>query len=289
MAVSKRLRFEVLKRDQHTCRYCGGVAPDVVLTIDHVVPVTLGGSDEPANLVAACKDCNSGKSSVPADAPLVAGVADDAVRMAKALELVAEQRAAERKEAEAIYRKFKKEWRSWYRTDWQGTKRYVELPGDWQRSIDQFLNAGLTLDDLLQMVGVAMGGKNRDEWKYFCGCCWKLLKEIQERAAAIVHGPAPALPDKEVVSIWTRDDLLNFNDSAAAFILDEWPDYDPFKDKVCVHGRLRDCLDLVCQALQHTSAMTWIDSRKQFGDEVSEMLDELAEKHRQEREVGANG
>ncbi|AWN05089.1 HNH endonuclease [Gordonia phage Easley] len=40
MAVSKRLRYEILRRDNHTCRYCGATAPDVPLTVDHVVPVS---------------------------------------------------------------------------------------------------------------------------------------------------------------------------------------------------------------------------------------------------------
>ncbi len=34
MAVSKRIRFEVMRRDGNACRYCGGMAPDVKLTID---------------------------------------------------------------------------------------------------------------------------------------------------------------------------------------------------------------------------------------------------------------
>ena len=59
MPVSKRLRYEILRRDNHACRYCGGTAPDVVITVDHVVPVALGGSDDAGNLVAACKDCLS--------------------------------------------------------------------------------------------------------------------------------------------------------------------------------------------------------------------------------------
>ena len=61
MAVSKRTRFEVLRRDNHACRYCGRTAPEVKLTLDHVVPVSLGGTDDPDNLVAACHDCNSGE------------------------------------------------------------------------------------------------------------------------------------------------------------------------------------------------------------------------------------
>jgi hypothetical protein len=64
MAVSKRLRYEILRRDNHTCRYCGASAPDVPLRVDHVTPVALGGSDKPDNLVASCEACNSGKSSM---------------------------------------------------------------------------------------------------------------------------------------------------------------------------------------------------------------------------------
>ena len=39
MAVSKRTRYEVLRRDNHACRYCGASAPDAKLTVDHVLPV----------------------------------------------------------------------------------------------------------------------------------------------------------------------------------------------------------------------------------------------------------
>lgn len=63
MAVSKRLRYEILRRDNHTCRYCGASAPDVPLRVDHVTPVALGGTDEPSNLVTSCEPCNSGKTS----------------------------------------------------------------------------------------------------------------------------------------------------------------------------------------------------------------------------------
>lgn len=39
MAVTKRTRFEVLRRDNYTCRYCH--ATDNPLTVDHVVPRAL--------------------------------------------------------------------------------------------------------------------------------------------------------------------------------------------------------------------------------------------------------
>ncbi|MCZ7413118.1 HNH endonuclease [Streptomyces sp. WMMC897] len=63
MAVSKRLRYEILRRDNHACRYCGATAPSVPLRVDHVVPVALGGEDHPNNLVTSCEPCNNGKSS----------------------------------------------------------------------------------------------------------------------------------------------------------------------------------------------------------------------------------
>ena len=39
------------------CRYCGGEADGT----DHVIPRSKGGSDEPRNLVAVCRQCNSSK------------------------------------------------------------------------------------------------------------------------------------------------------------------------------------------------------------------------------------
>ena len=60
--ISKALRFEILTRDGYRCRYCGAGAPTVQLQIDHVLPRSLGGRDDASNLVAACFDCNAGKS-----------------------------------------------------------------------------------------------------------------------------------------------------------------------------------------------------------------------------------
>ena len=61
--ISKRTRFEVFKRDQFTCQYCGRSAPDVVLHVDHILPVAEGGTNDMMNLVTSCQDCNLGKSA----------------------------------------------------------------------------------------------------------------------------------------------------------------------------------------------------------------------------------
>lgn len=66
-AISKRVRFEVFKRDSFKCQYCGKCAPDVVLHVDHIDPVSNGGDNEIMNLVTACVDCNLGKSDKALD------------------------------------------------------------------------------------------------------------------------------------------------------------------------------------------------------------------------------
>lgn len=61
-SISKKVRFEVFKRDSFTCQYCGKSSPDVILNVDHIKPVSKGGDNSILNLVTACFDCNSGKS-----------------------------------------------------------------------------------------------------------------------------------------------------------------------------------------------------------------------------------
>lgn len=60
--ISKKTRFEVFKRDSFKCQYCGKCAPEVVLNVDHIHPVSQGGEDDMMNYVTSCFDCNSGKS-----------------------------------------------------------------------------------------------------------------------------------------------------------------------------------------------------------------------------------
>ncbi|CAM3351265.1 HNH endonuclease [Pseudomonas gessardii] len=62
IAIGKKQRFEVFKRDSFTCQYCGSKAPDVVLHVDHINPVSKGGENEIINLITSCVSCNLGKS-----------------------------------------------------------------------------------------------------------------------------------------------------------------------------------------------------------------------------------
>lgn len=64
-ALSKRLRFEIFKRDNFRCKYCGASPADRPLHVDHVVPIAGNGTDDPENLVTSCGPCNLGKAAVP--------------------------------------------------------------------------------------------------------------------------------------------------------------------------------------------------------------------------------
>lgn len=52
-------RFMIMKRDRYRCQICN--RSGVELEVDHIVPVSQGGSDRMDNLQTACQDCNRGK------------------------------------------------------------------------------------------------------------------------------------------------------------------------------------------------------------------------------------
>jgi len=67
ISISKKLRFEVFKRDKFTCQYCGKHAPTVILEIDHIKPVSKNGTNNILNLITSCFDCNRGKTNIKLD------------------------------------------------------------------------------------------------------------------------------------------------------------------------------------------------------------------------------
>lgn len=51
----------LMERDGGVCVYCGA---KVNLVIDHLIPVSKGGDDEPENLAISCKPCNASKAGM---------------------------------------------------------------------------------------------------------------------------------------------------------------------------------------------------------------------------------
>ena len=54
-------RNSILSRDDHTCQYCARRCAERDLSLDHVVPRSLGGRSTWENVVASCLDCNRRK------------------------------------------------------------------------------------------------------------------------------------------------------------------------------------------------------------------------------------
>lgn len=179
MALSKRTRFEIFKRDLFTCRYCGKRPPDVVLEVDHVIARKNGGTDDPDNLATSCADCNRGKAAVPLgeSAPAV----DELARLESIQDMLeranlAKQAAAAfaaKKEAEGIGVDLAMTW--W--TDIGGTEWSFQ-----PASIRGFLRR-LSTDDVYEAFQAT--GRWWEQfprktqsiaWRYFCGCCWQMVR-----------------------------------------------------------------------------------------------------------------
>lgn len=63
--MTKKMREFIKKRDNYTCRICGNsthVEPNLLLEIDHIIPVSKGGRTVEDNLQTLCWKCNRSKS-----------------------------------------------------------------------------------------------------------------------------------------------------------------------------------------------------------------------------------
>ena len=60
--VGESLRFEILRRDR-ICQLCGATNRHALLEVDHIVPRSKGGTNDPSNLQVLCARCNRAKSN----------------------------------------------------------------------------------------------------------------------------------------------------------------------------------------------------------------------------------
>jgi hypothetical protein len=164
--ISKKLRFEVFKRDGFVCQYCGATPPKAILECDHIDPVALGGGDDIDNLVTACFACNRGKSANPLTAvpqSLADKAAETAEREAQLSGYQAVLRAKRERLEDDTWEVFA-HWRGQESTTherFQSVKRFVEMLG---------------LDEVLDAVDVTLAANiysDGREFKYFCGVCWR--------------------------------------------------------------------------------------------------------------------
>lgn len=170
--LSAKTRFEIFKRDLFRCQYCGAHPPQVLLHVDHIIPVVEGGTDDTDNLVTACESCNLGKgprelSSAPES------LASKAARIAEAEEQLRGYQDIARQRADRLEREM------WEVAEelWPGSSDKGANRSD-LRSIKSFIEK-LGVVEVLNLAEIARAAKpsggNR-MWLYFCGCCWRAIK-----------------------------------------------------------------------------------------------------------------
>ena len=170
--VSKRIRFEVFKRDGFCCAYCGATPPNVLLECDHIEPVSAGGKTEMDNLVTACQPCNRGKSDVPLSsvpqsmAERAAEVTEREAQIAGYQAVLKQKRLRIEADAQEVLEVFCRAYgrEGIPQRDFVSIKNFIEKIG-----LDQCLFAA-------EKAALRFySGYNR-AFKYFCGICWNLIK-----------------------------------------------------------------------------------------------------------------
>ena len=65
-AMTADLREAVKQRDNYTCQMCGNSVykePNLLLEVDHIIPISKGGKTEAGNLQTLCWRCNRKKGN----------------------------------------------------------------------------------------------------------------------------------------------------------------------------------------------------------------------------------
>lgn len=173
MAISKKLRFEVFKRDGFACGYCGKTPPEVTLEIDHINPKSKGGKDDINGLLTACFDCNRGKRDIVLKK--IPGTLRDNLEILKEKEIQLTE-----------YNKFIKKIEKRLRVEIEEVNEvYTSYFKDWELSekfknstVRQFLNLlpKHEIKDAMRIACNKIYYDRNDAIQYFCGICWNKIK-----------------------------------------------------------------------------------------------------------------
>lgn len=172
-AVSAKTRFDVFKRDGFACMYCGAHPPEVLLHLDHVHPVALGGSNDEDNLITSCERCNLGKGAVSLSTVPVSLVdkAKDVAEREKQIRGYQEVMDARRQRLDDEQWSVAGVFMQHFREDY--------IRKDWLASIKRFIE-GLGVHSVIDAAELAVarkGWSKNTAFKYFCGICWNKLRE----------------------------------------------------------------------------------------------------------------
>lgn len=175
-AISKKLRFEVFKRDSFRCRYCSRGVESSILEIDHILPVSKGGQNNDLNLITACFDCNRGKSKNELGCSALT-IVDHKQEVKK----MKEQRL--QMEAYVVFQKERSDFESQLSSlalkAFTEMKTYNYLPDGAQTSVSAFIKS-IGFEETKLSADIAVSSfrerRNNNPWKYFCGTCWNKIK-----------------------------------------------------------------------------------------------------------------
>lgn len=175
---SKRLRFEIFKRDNFTCQYCGRTPPAIILEVDHIVPVSKGGGNEQINLLTACFDCNRGKSSTPLEV-IPVSLETQIQEQKDRRKQVSEYNKfllAIRKDQDKSVSNLGRYWCNFFKE-----KDMYECGGPAVTTLKRFLSF-LTEAEIMNAMDIAhsmfpvKGDYDAKTFRYFCGICWKSIR-----------------------------------------------------------------------------------------------------------------
>ncbi len=183
MSISKKVRFEVFKRDGFTCGYCGKTPPGITLEIDHIQPKSDGGNDDINNLLSACFDCNRGKrnyklSNAPNQLAVNLEILKEKEEQLKEYNKVI-QKIEKRAQREIL--KIEKAFQEYF-TNRVFTESFKES------TVKRFVEK-LPVSVVEGAMRIACGRKAitesdqaaDDTIRYFCGICWKKIKGVHYR------------------------------------------------------------------------------------------------------------
>lgn len=172
-AISKKLRFDVFKRDGFVCAYCGSTPPNVVLQVDHIHPVAEGGTNDIDNLITSCQPCNIGKganklSLVPQSlAEKAAIVAEQESQIKGYQEIIRERQIRLEDESFQIASIFRNDWNP-SKIDFITIKNFIQKLGYFQ------------VEEAAEIASSKFPYNLSRSFKYFCGICINKTKELQK-------------------------------------------------------------------------------------------------------------
>lgn len=171
-AISKKLRFDVFKRDGFACAYCGSTPPNVVLQVDHIHPVAEGGNNAIDNLITSCQPCNIGKGANVLD-NIPTSLKDKAA-------FIAEQEAQIRGYYEIMQEQENRlNLEMWFIAEIiEPGSRERGMNRDWLASIKKFLKSldFFVVKDSAELARAKFRWGGKKTFLYFCGICHNKLR-----------------------------------------------------------------------------------------------------------------